>query len=150
MIANDPQNLGTTDLFKCFYNGFDEEFIIWFAFHDDNNDYENPIKFHFDTWGEDEHGVNSLKEVIAPRILPANFTSGRGQHSFEFYYPSIAARQLGFGQVSTQFYFTDKIQTRDAIKSGLAFNRLKSLESDAGIAELANWQITPFTTTPFV
>ena len=59
-------------------------------------------------------------------------------------------RKMAFSQVLTQFYFADKIQTRDAIKSGLAFNRLKSLESDAGTAELANWQITPFTTTPFV
>ena len=63
MIANDPQNLGITDFFKCFYHGFAEESIIWFAYHDDNNDYENPITFHFDTWGEDKYGVNSLKEA---------------------------------------------------------------------------------------
>ena len=150
MIAIDPNVFGTIDFFKCFYNGFSEYSTIWFAYHDDDKEYENPFKFQLDSWNNDEYGTNSMKEIVAPKILPANFTSGRGQHSFEFYYPSIAARQLGFGQVSTQFYFTDKIQTRDAIKSGLAFNRLKILESDAGTAELANWQITPFTTTPFV
>ena len=81
MIANDPDTFGITNFFKCFYNGFFEESTIWFAYHDDNNDYENPFKFQLDSWRNDDYGVNSMKEIIASRILPANFAFGRGpQH----------------------------------------------------------------------
>ena len=34
MIANDT--LGVTDIFRCFYNGFADEAIIWFAYNGDN------------------------------------------------------------------------------------------------------------------
>ena len=45
MIANNPYIFGTTDFFKCFYNGFTEESTIWFAYYDDDDSYENPFKF---------------------------------------------------------------------------------------------------------
>ena len=35
MIANGPKTLGITDFFRCFYNGFADESIIWFAYRDD-------------------------------------------------------------------------------------------------------------------
>jgi len=60
------------------------------------------------------------------------------------------ARQLGFGQVPPQPYFADKIKTRDTIGGNLAYNRLKNLEPDTSTLQLADWQITPFTTTPFI
>ena len=63
-----------TDFFKCFYNEFPDEAIVWFAYHDDNHDFENPVKFQLDNWIDDDYATKSLKEVIAPRILPANFT----------------------------------------------------------------------------
>ena len=91
-----------------------------------------------------------MKEIIAPRILPANFSSGRGPHTFELYYPLVAARQLGFGEVPPQPYFAYKVQTRDAIKNGLTYNRLKMLEPDTSTIQFANLQIMPFTTVPFV
>ena len=82
MIANDPDTFGIINFFKCFYNRFSEESTIWFAYHDDNNDYENPFKFQLDSWRNDDYGVNSMKAIIASRILPANFAFGRGpQHS---------------------------------------------------------------------
>jgi len=88
MIANDPSVLGMTSFFKCFYNGFTENTIIWFAYMDENNDFGNPVKFQLDDWQTDEYTLNSLREIIAPRILPTNFTSARGStHGFEFYHP---------------------------------------------------------------
>ena len=39
MIANDPKTLGIIDFFKCFYQGFAEDSIIWFAYHDENISY---------------------------------------------------------------------------------------------------------------
>jgi len=42
MIANDT--LGVTDFFRCFHNSFADETVIWFAYHDANKNFENPVK----------------------------------------------------------------------------------------------------------
>jgi hypothetical protein len=130
MITNDT--FGVTDFFRCFYNGFADEAVICFAYHDDNHDFENPVKFQLDNWIDDKYATNSLQEAIAPRILPARFTSGRSLPSYEFYH-----------------FFANKIQARDTIKSGLIYNRLKDLELDASTIDLSNWLITPITSVPF-
>ena len=96
MIANDFNVFSKTGFFKCFYNSFIENSTVWFAYHDDNKEYENPVKFHLDCWKNDEEATKIMKEIISPRILPANFTCGKDTPSFEFYNPSVAARQLGF------------------------------------------------------
>ena len=49
MIANDPNVFGKTDFFKCFYNGFTEDSTIWFAYHDDNKEYENTFNLNLDS-----------------------------------------------------------------------------------------------------
>ena len=87
MIANDPKILGITDFFKCFYNGFPETSTIWFAYHDENNNYENPFKFQLDSWKTDEEATKIMKEIFSPRILPANITFGKETPSYEFYNP---------------------------------------------------------------
>ena len=104
---------------------FTEDSILWFAYHDDDKDYENPFKFHLDSWKGNEEGTNIMKEIISPRILPANFTSGKSAIGYEFYYLSAVARQLGFVQVPPLPYFADKVQARDTICNALAYNRLK-------------------------
>ena len=58
--------------------------------------YENHFKFNLDSWRDDEEATNIMREVISPRILPANFTSGKSAIGYEFCYPSVVARQLGF------------------------------------------------------
>ena len=109
MIANNPYIFGTTDFFKCFYNGFTEDSTIWFAYHDDDKEYENQFKFHLDSWKDDDEATNIMKEIISPRIMPANFTSGKSAIDYQFYYPSVVARQLGFVQVPPFPYFADKV-----------------------------------------
>ena len=68
MIDNDPNVFGKTDFFKCFYNGFIKSSTIWFAYHDDNKEYENPFKFNLDSWRDAEEATNIMREVISPRI----------------------------------------------------------------------------------
>ena len=91
-----------------------------------------------------------MREIISPRILPANFTSGKSAIGYEFCYPSVAARQLGFVQVPPLFYFADMVQARNPISTALTYNRLKSLEPVINMTQLADWQIAPLTTIPFV
>jgi len=149
MIANDPNVFGKTDFFKCFYNGFTEDSIIWFAYHDDNKEHENPFKFNLDSWKNDEEATNIMREAISPRILPATFTSGKSAIGYEFCYPSVVARQLGFVQVLPLFYFVDKVQARNPIGTALTYNRLKNLEPDVDMSQLADWQVASLTTIPF-
>ena len=107
------------------------------------------MKLQLDNWKDDEYATKSLKEAVAPRILPANFTLGRGQPSYEFYYPSATARQLGFGQLPIHLFFADKARARDTVKSALNYSRLKDREPDLSTIDLNNWQIVPFTSIPF-
>ena len=90
-----------------------------------------------------------MREAISPRILPANFTSGKSAIGYEFCYPSVVARQLGFIQIPPLPYFADKVQGRNPIGKALAYNRLKSLEPVIDTTQLADWQVAPLTTIPF-
>ena len=139
MIANDPKTLGITDFFKSFYNGFPKISTTWFAFQDEKVIYENPFKFQLDSWKTDEEPTKIMKEIISPRILPVNFTAGKDVHSYEFYNPSVAARQLGFGQVPPFLFFIGKVQFRVALDSALSYGRLKDLEPDDNMTLLADW-----------
>ena len=90
-----------------------------------------------------------MREAISPRILPANFTSRKSAIGYEFYYPSVVARQVGFIQVPPFPYFADKVQARNPIGNALAYNRLKNLEPIFDTTQLADWQVAPLTTIPF-
>ena len=92
MIANDSNVFGKTDFFKCFYNGFTEDSTIWFAYHNDNKEYENPFKLNLDSRKNDEEATNIMREAISPRILPANFTPRKSVIGYELCYPSVVAR----------------------------------------------------------
>ena len=150
MIANDSNVFAKTDFFKCFYNGFTEDSTIWFAYHDDNWEYENPFKFNLDSWKNDEEATNIMREAISPRILPANFTSRKSAIGYEFCCPSVVVRQLGFVQVPPLLYFANKVQAGNPIGNALTYNQLKSLEPVIDITQLDDWQISPLTTIPFV
>ena len=87
--------------------------------------------------------------MISPRILPTNFTSGKEIPSYEFNNSSVAARQLGFGQVPPLSFFAGEVQFRGTIGKALSYDRLKDLEPNVDMALLANWQVASFVTTPF-
>ena len=54
---------------------------------------------------------------------------------------------------STDFFcsafFAGKVQFRGALNSTLSYDRLKNLEPQVDMKALADWQVVPFTTTPF-
>jgi hypothetical protein len=89
-----------------------------------------------------------MKEIIFPRILPINFTAGKDVPSYEFYIPSVEARQLGFGQVPPFPFIVGKVQFRGVLNGALSYGQLKNLEPDVDMTLLADWQITLFITTP--
>ena len=113
--------------------------------------YENPFKFQLESWKTDEEATKIMKEIIFPRILPINFTAGKDTPSYEFYNPSVAARQLEFGQMPPFPFFASKVQFRGVLdNSSLSYSRLKDLEPDVDMTLLADWQIAPFAATTFI
>ena len=46
-------------------------------------------------------------------------------------------------------FFAGKVQFRGSLNNALSYDRLKDLEPDVDMTLLADWQIVPFTTTPF-
>ena len=91
----------------------------------------------------------SWERSYLQEFLPANFTSGKSAIGYEFCYPSVVARQLGFVQIPPLPYFADKVQGRNPIGKALAYNRLKRLEPVIDMTQLADWQVAPLTTIPF-
>ena len=87
--------------------------------------------------------------MISPRILPTNFTFGKEIPSYEFNNSSVAARQLGFGQVPPLSFFAGEVQFRGTIGKALSYDRLKDLEPNVDMALLADWQVASFLTTSF-
>jgi hypothetical protein len=65
--------------------------ITWFAYLDDEDLFELPFNFNFNTATTDEVSKKNLIASITPRILQAGFFGEKAHPtSYEFYYPSIA------------------------------------------------------------
>jgi hypothetical protein len=109
-----------------------------------------PIKFNFESFDTNADSITSFGEAITPGILPVDFFSGQShQPSYEFYYPSIAACQLGLGQLPVHLFFVGLVKPRETINSGLEYDRLKNLAPDAETIDLEGWTISSFTNKPF-
>ena len=67
--------------------------------------------------------TTSFKESIILGILLVDFYVGRNhQPTYEFYYPSVGSRQLGFGQLPIHPFFANLVQVRQAITCGVQYN----------------------------
>ena len=137
------------DFFRSFYYGFREKFTIWFAYKDDDSIFELPVSFRFDTASSDDREKILFEAMIKPCILPANFFGKNQSATYEFYHPSVAARQLGFGQLPIGLYFADIIKPREIIPEALHYDRLKNLDPDSSTVDFDSWSIIPFTSPLF-
>jgi hypothetical protein len=143
-----PSEMAT--FFRCFYNGFVQEKIVWYAYYGGRNTSELPVKFSFKSVDTEADSMTNLGEAIASGILPVNFSIDRShQLSYEFYYLSISARQLGLSQLPIRPFFVDLVKPREVINSGLEYDRLKNLMPDTETIDLEGWTISSFTTKPF-
>jgi hypothetical protein len=110
----------TADFFWAFYNGLTKNAIIWFAYLNDENLFELPVNFNFNTPTTGEASRKNLIASITPGILPAGFFGGKAHlTSYEIYYPSLAAHQLAFGQVPIKQFFANAIKPREILSTGL-------------------------------
>ncbi|GJM87691.1 hypothetical protein PR202_ga03669 [Eleusine coracana subsp. coracana] len=133
---------------------FVSEHIIWFAYMDSENLFENPFFFNFESITSDDTSRENFSIVISPGILPVGFFGGKGQpSSYEFYYPSASARQLCMGQLPIKPSLADLVKTRPEEKllqaSSVERDRLKNLIPTPISPDLSTWQLISFTTKPY-
>jgi hypothetical protein len=95
---------GISQFFKLFYKGFSEDILIWFVYTTIPK-FELPLSFRFEYVCTDVESSKILNCVMKPGLLPIEVRHGRVKPplSYEFYNPSIAARQLGFGQLPPSY-----------------------------------------------
>ena len=79
-----------------------------------------------------------MMAIITPRAIPANtFSSGKNANStYEFYNPSAVARQLAFGHLLIKLCYADVIKPREAITSGLDWDKVVQLPPDADTIDI--------------
>jgi hypothetical protein len=88
---------------------------------------------------------------MKPGLLPVEFWHGREKPptSYEFYNPSIAARQLGFGQLLPRLFFADKLRPREAINQSWEFLRIRQFEDALPPINAKGWKCGPFSSNLF-
>jgi hypothetical protein len=87
--------------------------------------------------------------MIKPGLLPS-FVFGKDQSAtYEFYNPSVGARQLGFGQLPIGLYFFDLIKLREIIPSGTHYWHLMNWVPDSATIDLDSWKFSSFSSPLF-
>jgi hypothetical protein len=96
--------------------------------------------------------------MIKPGVLPFDFRHGRYHKgtkipiippTYEFYNPSVAARQLGFGQLLIKLFYADKLKLRETIRDCLEFNRIRGIEEALPSYALTDWKYGAFSSSLF-
>ncbi|GJN03305.1 hypothetical protein PR202_ga20735 [Eleusine coracana subsp. coracana] len=150
MVMVSAPAASVTDYFRMLYNGLVFEHIVWFAYMDSEDLFENPFFFNFESITSDDTSRENFSIVISPGILPVGFFGGKGQpSSYEFYYPSASAHQLCMGQLPIKPSLADLVKTRGEVTLGVERDRLKNLIPTPISPDLSTWQLISFTTKPY-
>ena len=129
--------------FRSFYLGLTSDNIVRFPYAD-MSDFEIPFSFRTDAPMADAVSSQIFEACIRPCLLPVGIGSGRTHRSsYEFYHPSVGARQMGFGQLPIGLYFIDKIKARQPIGSALEFDRIMHLGEDLPLGTCSDIFLTP-------
>ena len=70
--------------------------------------------------------------------------------SYEFYYPAVVARQLGFSQVPPYLFYSDNVRARAPITSNIEFNWVVGLTDDLNLGVFANLILDPVASRPYL
>jgi hypothetical protein len=69
--------------------------------------------------------------------------------SYEFYNPSIAAHQLGLGQLPPGLFFANKLRPREVVNHSSEFLRIRQFEDALPHIDAEGWKCGPFTSSLF-
>jgi hypothetical protein len=86
---------------------------------------------------------------MKPGLLPSCVFEKDQSATYEFYNPSVCARQLGFAQLSIRLYFSDLIKPREIIPSGTCYQRLLDWVPDSATINRDSWRFSGFSSPLF-
>jgi hypothetical protein len=97
--------------FKVFYRGLDNPLFLPYAA---SNSFENPITFRLDNFADDDSTRHLYSIMIRACFLPVGMSPSNRiiKPGCEYYWPVIAARQFGLGQVPPHFFLHHLIESR--------------------------------------
>jgi hypothetical protein len=129
-----------TNFFKLFYKEFPEATLEWFVYLD-ILEFELLASFRFQNIYSYAEEFKILSHLVRPSLLPIEIRHGREKPptSYEFYCPSIVARQMGFGQLPPALYFADKVKPRESVNTGIEYNRLLHFEQSFLPEAISGW-----------
>jgi len=89
--------------------------------------------------------------LVRPSLLPVEIRHSREKPptSYEFFCPSIVARQMGFGQLPLALFFADKVKPRETLTTRIEYNRILHFEQSLLPEAISGWECIPFTSTTF-
>jgi len=84
-------------------------------------------------------------------LLHVEFKHGREKPptSYEFYNSSIAARELGFGQLPRGLFFANKLRPREAVTQPWEFLGIRQFEEALPQINAEGWKCGPFSSNLF-
>ena len=109
--------------FAAFYKGFTEERTEWLLYADMyQREYDVPSSIDPTQPTADAEATKIFSDCIRPCILPTGLGANNKHYcSYEFYHPSVAARQLGFGQLPPGLFFVGRVKARATIANGTEY-----------------------------
>jgi hypothetical protein len=115
--------------FKRFYRNFQEAALEWFVYLD-ILEFELPTSFKFQTIYSYPEELKILSHLVRPSLLLVEVRHGREKPptSYEFFCPSIVARQVGFGQLPLALFFANKVKPREVVTTGIEYNMISHFE----------------------
>jgi len=143
-------DVSITDFFKLFYKDFPQATLEWFVYSD-IPEFELLASFRFQNIYSYVEEFKILSHLVRPSLLPIEIRHGREKPptSYEFYCPSIVARHMGFGQLPPALFFADKVKPREAIATGIEYNRILHFEQSLLPEAIIGWNYTLFTSTAY-
>ena len=126
--------------FQTLYDGLTKEQRACMPYEDPETRFS--LIFHpFDNALNKDNDL--MMAIITPRAIPVNiFGSGKNTSpTYEFYNPSVLARQLAFGQLPIRLCYVDVVNPREIITSGLEWIRIAQLQLNADTTniDLSAW-----------
>lgn len=136
--------------FRGFYKGLNREGILWLSYLN-MDDFEDPYVFRVDSPMKDEKSAKVFVSCISPCILPTGIcvVSWSHQLSYEFYYPSAGASQMGLGQLPIGLFYSDKVKARAAISSSIEYTWILGLNHNLPLGDFAYVNLDPSCTKQF-
>jgi hypothetical protein len=138
------------DFFKLFYRNSLEVALEWFECSD-IPEFELPTSFRFQTIYSDPEELKILSHLVRRSLLPIEVRHGREKPPtyYEFFCPSMVARQMGFGQLSLALFFADKVKPREIVNTGIEYNRTLHFQQSLLLEAISRWECIPFSSTTF-